>query len=189
MISMDRRGRNSRHRLIILVIAVVLQYGCMHQIKPANTPPETKVAYRANVDPSAPRYAEAEGESTSIPQPVDNPPPIYPDAMIPLHLAVVTVKAKVIVNTEGAVDEVRIAPAEDPVSRPAEFDAAVRDAVTKWHYMPLTFTRWEEVKDAQGNVVDSRAASIEKKPFSLDYEFSFELRDGKPAVDGRSLAK
>ena len=72
--------------------------------------------------------------------------------------------------------------AEELSHTEAEFDEAVRDAVRGWFYTPLTFTRWEEVKDAEGNIVDSRPASIEKKPFSLDFDFRFELRDGKPVV-------
>ncbi|MBN8887298.1 MAG: hypothetical protein J0I77_16365 [Rudaea sp.] len=156
--------------------------GCVHEIKPEHAPPRTKVAYKASVDPQATHYEEKDDESTTIPQPGDNPPPVYPPSMIALHLPLVMVKAKLIFGAQGTVEEVRIVPADPASPRPVEFDEAVRDAVRGWFYTPLTFTRWEEVKDAEGNIVDSRPASIEKKPFSLDFDFRFELRDGKPVV-------
>jgi hypothetical protein len=178
-----------RYRAIAIAGLALLACACTQPRKPAPAPPATRVAYRAAVEPGTPRYEEPDDVSTSLPQPFDNAPPIYPPTMIALHLPLVTVKAKVIVDADGRVSEVRIVAADASMPRPPEFDAAVRDAVLQWGYMPLTFTRWEEVKDAQGNVVDSRPASIEKKPFSLDYEFRFELRDGRPVVEGAAQAR
>ena len=69
------------------------------------------------------------------------------------------------------------------------FDEAVREALLRWRYTPLTFTRWQEVKDTEGNIVDSREVSAERRPFSVDYDFVFELRDGKPMVGEATTRK
>ncbi len=161
--------------------------GCTSALKPSSTSPETRVAYQAKFDAGAPHYEQREDEVSNNPIPITNPAPIYPKAAISQHLALVVIEAKVIVDSNGKVSEVRIAQNGD--ASHLQFETAVRDAVSQWTYAPLTFTRWEEVKDAQGNVIDSRPASVERKPFSLDYEFRFELRDGKPVVDAQPQRK
>jgi hypothetical protein len=171
-------------RPILGAIGVLLLCACADQVKTADTPPHTAVSYRASVAPGAPRYAELENETSNTPTPIDNPAPRYPDSAIALHLPVVEVSAKVIVDADGKVSEVRIAPPIEAAGRPPEFDVAVRDAVLQWRFNPLRFTRWEEVKDEQGDVVDSHAVSAVARPFSLDYEFRFELRNGRPVVNG-----
>ena len=163
-----------------LVLACVLVFaGCAGQVKPEYARSQTSVKYSAYVAAGTPRYEEKENEVSNRPMPVEHPPPVYPQAAIALGLRRVDIGARVIVDAEGNVDEVRIAASN---ARPPLFDEAVREAVLRWRYTPLTFTRWEDVKDAQGNVVDSRQVSAERKPFSLDYDFVFELRDGKPVV-------
>ncbi|TLY50202.1 MAG: hypothetical protein E6K53_11370 [Gammaproteobacteria bacterium] len=143
------------------MIAIVLG-GCAQISKSA---PQTRVSYQARIAPGAPRYEETEDEISNSPTLLENPAPVYPQAAIALHLPKVAVAAKVIVDREGKVDEVRITPATDSAASPTEFDVAVREAALRWQFTPLTFTRWEE-----------------RRPFSLDYEFYFELRDGKPVV-------
>ena len=157
-----------------------LYSGCA-ALKPMRTQPETRVAYQAKLKPGAPRYEEREDEVSNRPAPIENPLPVYPTSAIPLHLASVVVSAKVIVDREGKVTEVRLTPAPEPNAHRAEFEAAVHEALERWRFTPLTFSRWEDVEDAQGNVVDSRQVS-ERRPFSLDYEFYFELREGRPMV-------
>jgi hypothetical protein len=173
-------------RLLLASACALTLAGCIAPAQRENAPPQTNVRYRAYADVGTPRYEEKEDEVSNRPVTVQNPPPAYPQAAITLGLHRVVVLAKVIVDTEGKVSEVRIAPAADPATHPAMFDDAVHEAMMHWRYIPLTFTRFEEVKDAQGNVVDSRPLSAERKPFSLDYEFVFELRDGKPFVAGGS---
>ncbi|MEP6940724.1 MAG: hypothetical protein ABI846_13250 [Rudaea sp.] len=168
----------------ITIIALTL-CAC-HALKPPDAPSETRVAYRASIAAGTPRYEEAEDEVANRPAPAENPAPIYPPSALALHLPRVVVEAKVIVNREGRVGEVRIAASTDAGAHPAVFDAAVRDAASRWRFTPLTFTRWQDVTDAQGNVVDSRQVSAERRPFSLDYAFFFELLDGKPVVGAQS---
>jgi hypothetical protein len=77
---------------------------------------------------------------------------------------------------------VRIEPAGTDAAHPVAFDEAVRSAVVRWRYTPLHFRTFEDVLDAEGNVTDTRVVKDEAKPFSLDYEFDFDLRDGRPVV-------
>lgn len=176
-------------RIAALSLCILL-YACSHGVKPliTSTPPaspETHVAYRTKLDPATPAYQEQnDNETYNTPVTLDNPPPRYPLAMVARHLPLVTVAVKVIVNTSGVVDEVRIAPNADLATHPVEFDDAVRDALLHWRYTPLRYTRWERVIDNQGNEVDARVIAAETKPFSMDYEFRFELHDGKPIVEG-----
>jgi hypothetical protein len=159
--------------------------GCV-ALKPSSAQPETRVAYQAKLRPGTPRYEEREDEVSNRPVPFENPLPLYPESAIPLHLASVIVSAKIIVDRDGRVDEVRMISVPGTDAHPVEFDAAVREALARWRFTPLTFSRWEDVNDAQGNVIDSRQISAERRPFSLDYEFYFELRGGKPSVGAQS---
>jgi hypothetical protein len=176
----------TRVSALIASLSAILLGACTQTIKPSATlpvAPQAQVSYRALVDPGTPRYEERDDENSTTPIPLDNAAPMYPENLLPLHLALIKVKAKVVVDRAGKVSEVHIAAPDAASPHYAEFEAAVHDALLRWRFTPLTFTRWEYVEDKQGNVVDSRAVAVESKPFSLDYEFRFELRDGKPVVD------
>lgn len=168
--------------MTIVALAAAIVCGCA-PAPPRTQAAQTRVDYRANIAPGAHRYEEREDEVSTQPRAIENPPPLYPVSAIGLHLPRVEVGAKVIVDGEGRVAEVRVdPPASGAEPRPEAFDAAVRDAAMRWRFTPLTFTRWQDVEDAQGNVVDSRPVERENRPFSLDYTFSFELREGKPVT-------
>lgn len=143
--------------------------------------PSTQVAYRTIEAPDTRHYEIAPEESSNMPVALANPAPDYPPGLVVLQLAHVSVRAKLIVDTEGRVAEVRFDRAEG-ANHPAAFDDAVRNAVARWRYVPLRFRQWRNVLDAQGNVVDTERVKDEVKPFSLDYEFTFDLRNGTPVV-------
>ena len=154
--------------------------GCArHAARPQD--PSTQVAYRMIEAPDARHYEVAPEESSNVPVALANPVPDYPPGLVALELAHVSVRAKLIVDTEGHVAEVRFDPAEG-ANHPAAFDEAVRNAVARWRYVPLRFRGWRDVLDAQGNVVDAEQVKDEVKPFSLDDEFIFDLCNGKPVV-------
>jgi len=155
------------------IVFTMLLCACSHAVR-------TNVDYRSVDDAGTKHYELRAEQSYTIPAAVENQPPDYPADMIALHLSHVDVRVKVIVDEKGAVNEARF-PA-DAADHPAAFDDAVRGAVMKWHYTPFVIRTWEDVKDAEGNVTDSRIASQQAQPFSLDYDFSFDLRDGKPVV-------
>ena len=155
------------------LVSATLLCACSHAVR-------TNVDYRTVDDASTKHYELRAEQSYTIPAAVDHLPPDYPADMIALHLPHVDVRVKVIVDEKGAVAEARF-PTET-AEHPAGFDDAVRGAVLKWHYTPFVIRTWEDVTDAEGNVTDSRIASAQAQPFSLDYDFSFDLRDGKPVV-------
>ncbi len=168
-------------RLFTLCAGLAL-CACNHAVKPTATPPETQVAFRLSAaGGQTPRWEMHKGESANIPAMIVHEAPAYPESAVALRLPLVVVEAKVIVDAEGQVSEVRIVPAEATPLRDL-FEEAVRTGVGQWRYTPLEFTRWKDVLDAHGNVVDAKREAVERKPFSLDYEFRFELRDGKPFV-------
>lgn len=148
--------------------------------------PQTNVAYRTIDSSDTTHYEVSDDEVVTAPVVVENPPPVYPESAVALRLAHVGVRAKVIVGTDGTVDEIRVDPSTDADAYPPSFVESVREAVTEWRYAPLRFKRFAEVLDDQGNVTDTRLVSDEAKPFSLDYEFDFEFRDGKPVVVSQS---
>lgn len=155
---------------------------CTQAVRAPVPETSTSVDYRPVVTPGAARYQLQPGESAKQPVLIERPAPEYPQGMIPLHLAKVVVRAKIVVDTEGSVSDVRILHDSAEPAYPSAFDDSVRATATHWRYTPLQFQRWRDVYDAQGNLVDSRQVAVESKPFSLDYEFHFELRDGKPLV-------
>ena len=165
-----RRRMSDSIRVLMLLVGAGAMAACSHAVR-------TTVDFRSVDAPETKHYELRDEESFAIPTPVDHLPPEYPVAMIGQHIAHVVVRTKVIVDEKGNVTEARFSDASLPA-----FDDAVRTAVSKWHYTPFIVRRWKDVTDAEGNVTDSRIASEEAKPFSLDYDFTFDLRDGKPVV-------
>lgn len=153
--------------------------GCVDTTRPIT---QTQVAFHSVEPPGTTHYEELDDEIATATVPLENPAPEYPASMVGLHLPHVAVAAKLIVDTQGNVSEVRIEPAASDAGHPAAFDDAVRSAVAHWRYTPLHFRTFEDVLDAEGNVTDTRLVKDEARPFSLDYEFNFDLRDGKPVV-------
>jgi hypothetical protein len=168
---------NQRSFVFILGTAATLLAGCA-----AAPRSQTNVAYRT-VDPAGTkRYELREDDVSNIPVMIENTAPVYPQTAVALRLPHVGVRAQVIVNEEGHVSDVRIDPPIANDIHPGDFDDAVRTAVASWRYEPLHIRRFEDVLDSQGNVTDSRVVSDEAKPFSLNYQFDFDFRDGKPIV-------
>jgi hypothetical protein len=176
---MQRAGKWISCGALALAFGAALCGCARHAARPQD--PSTQVAYRTIEAPDTRHYDVAPEESANVPVPLANPAPGYPPELVALRLAHVSVRAKLIVDTQGHVAEVRFDPAQG-ASHPAAFDEAVRSAVARWRYVPLRFREWRDVLDAQGNVVDAEPVKDEVKPFSLDYEFTFDLRNGKPVV-------
>jgi len=177
---LDRSGIQRAGTALACSAATIWLVACHQAARPADAPPETRVAYRVVATPGEAHYEEkSDEENYSTPALLDNPSPQYPSSLIVRHLAPVFVHVKLVMDKQGKVDEARIRP--DSL-RASEFDAAVQDAVSHWCYSPLRHVIWEEVKDKEGNITDSRQTLDETLPFSLDYDFVFELRNGKPVV-------
>ncbi|SEV90476.1 hypothetical protein SAMN04515660_0828 [Luteibacter sp. 329MFSha] len=162
-----------------LVVSLTLLGGCARpQASMPAAPPPARIAassYEALPAASGARYHMTTQQHASGAQPVANDPPAYPPGWIAANLPPVTIRAKVIVDGAGKVTEVRdLDDLGDP--QHVAFFAATREAAMHWTYTPMTVVQDHE--DARGNFSTTRSTS----PFSLDYAFRFELRDGKPVV-------
>jgi len=161
-------------------VAVMLALaGCAHD-RPAAPPAssgatkDAKVSYEAMPETDTDRYQMTKSQHTFGAQPIDNPPPTYPPELVSANLGT-TIHAKVIVDGDGKVTDVRDLDTMGGEHH-AAFFAAVRDAVLRWRYTPMTVVQDHE--DAKGNFNTTRSTA----PFSLDYAFRFELKDGVPSV-------
>ncbi|MBB3229093.1 hypothetical protein FHW69_003742 [Luteibacter sp. Sphag1AF] len=121
------------------------------------------------------QYQLAKAEHAFGAQPTFRVNPIYPASLAGKHLADVTIRVKAIINTDGAVIEVRdLDPASD--EQRSMFVEACKNAIMHWSFSPLVVVT--ETDDGHGNVNQSRSL----KAFSLDYTFIFSSAQGGPTV-------
>lgn len=161
-----------------LLAGVAVLSGCRHADVRVAPPNRGDVSYRALVDPAQARYVLEPQQSFSKPEPVDHPAPAYPAELLPLHLPPQTFAAKVIVGADGRVAEVRMlaAPGASASPHAHAFVDAIRRAVMAWTYTPLRIVTW--VDSDHG----AKVQRVEALPFSLDYAFTFAVKDGQPVV-------
>lgn len=162
--------------LFPVLIAACAHAPPMEPARPAPPPRDGKVSYEVIPAGSGGEYQMQDGQSSFGAQPITNDPPAYPPALVAENLPTVVVRAKVIVDGEGKVSDVRDLDAVAVDATHKAFFAATRDAALHWAYSPMTIV--QEHEDAHGNFSESRNTA----PFSLDYAFRFELKDGKPVV-------
>lgn len=145
---------------------------------PAVPPAQGSTSYRSGAGKDLAHYQLALGEIAMGATPIVHPAPAYPPAMLAACPASRDLAARVIVGTDGRVNEVRIeAPAAD-----AAFAAAVRAAVLAWRFEPLRISRWAASADGTSHEVDADTRS-----FSLDYVFTFRCRQGRASVSSGTL--
>jgi hypothetical protein len=165
-------------RAIVIVAATTLLTGCAHTVqKPSAEPGIGSASYRTAEDTGLAHYQLAMGQVAMGATLEAHEPPTYPEAQLATCPPQVELPARVIVGTQGSVQEVRIAPstAQQP------FADAVRKAVQGWRYTPLTITRWAADADGTSHPVDTEA-----RPFSLDYVFTFRCEHGHASVSSGS---
>jgi hypothetical protein len=165
-VPMIRRARNWPTGLLGLLLA-----GCASQ-QVATPEHHGESSYRALSNQHMAHYQLELGATYSGATPLQHPAPVYPPALLASCPPPVTMRALLVVGTDGKVDDVRVTPV--PGAAPA-FAAAVRDAALQWRFEPLQIGHW--AADARG---DSHPVDVVTKPFSLPYEFRFACRDGKP---------
>jgi len=145
---------------------------------PAKPAVEGDTSYRAAQKDDLQHYQLALGQVSTGAVPSHHPAPVYPDALLDQRLPPEEVEARLVVNEEGKVAEVRIADEERADAHTRLFDDAVRAAAMQWTFEPLRINQW--ASDANGN---THEVSSEARPFSLDYVFRFAWKDGKPVTD------
>ncbi|RDI99250.1 hypothetical protein DVT68_10325 [Dyella solisilvae] len=112
-----------------------------------------------------------------------HPLPVYPPTLVTARLPPQEIRARLMVDEQGKVAEVRIDGEPQADAQRRLFAAAVREAALQWIFMPLRTSRW--AADAAGNAHDVDSGP---QPFSVGYLFRFAWRDGRPLVEALPLA-
>lgn len=154
--------------LIAPVVCAVLLAACAHAPRQPSAP-RTKgnASWRAVFPEGTARYRLAMGEVSSGAAPDRRVNPVYPPALLGRCPPPVEVRALLVVNAAGKVDDVRIADGADADRR--LYAEAVKAAASQWSFVPLKVDRWAADANGDTHVVDS-----EYRPFSLTYDFRFE---------------
>ena len=161
-------------RAITLLAAALLLTGCAHTARtPSTSAGVGSASYRTAADTGLAHYQLALGQVAVGAALQSHAAPVYPVSMLAACPALSEVPARVIVAADGRVSEVRMA---QPSANPAFVDA-VRQAVQRWRYTPLTISRWAADADGNSHEVDS-----ETRPFTLAYVFEFRCRAGHATV-------
>lgn len=182
---MDARHQRGWSRRLFPATLVIALAGCA-SVSPSVSPkPDTQgdTSYRSVAKDDMQHYQLALGQISTGAVPWDHPAPVYPDALLDQRLPPQEVEARLLINKEGKVAEVRIADEEHADAQTRLFDDAVRAAAMQWTFEPLRISQW--AADANGN---SHEVSNEKRAFSLDYVFRFAWKDGKPITDASAHA-
>jgi hypothetical protein len=161
----------------IFAVALALLLGACTQTptKPMAGPVnQGNTSWREKADKGTAHYQLAMGQVASGGSPFQRVDPIYPAALLANCPAPVDVDVLVIVDTDGKVDEVRVADEAQADDERKPFIAAAREAAKQWQFNPLTIRYW--TADANG---EQHETSSETRPFSLGYTFHFECRDGR----------
>ena len=141
--------------------------------------PET--SWKLVTPPDAPHYALQPDQSAKLPVPVIGhfAPPAYPASLAKPGAAPVVVRAQLTFDTAGQVDGVY--PLPDSYTGPSYrlFEHAVRVAVAQWQFTPLVFEQYSDP------AMDAGTLQRKAEPFSLWFEFRFEMVNGKPVVESK----
>jgi hypothetical protein len=167
-------------RLILGTLFLVLA-GCVTRSLPKPAPqsianPET--SYKLITPPDAPHYTLQPGQSASLPVPEIGhfAPPVYPASLAHPGMSSVVVKAQLVFGSDGRVSEVVILSDSCTGAGHTLFEDAVRAAAKGWAFTPLVFE--QSVGGGDTPVTFRREA----EPFSLWFEFRFDMANGKPVV-------
>lgn len=156
----------------VLMLGLLLAACARQQVVPPATTHRGEASYRALEDTHMAHYQLALGSTSSGATPIEHPAPAYPSAQLASCPPPVSLRALLIVGTDGMVDEVRVEPAPGVAGA---FADAVRAAASQWRFEPLQISRWAADANGRTHPVETVA-----KPFSLPYEFRFACHDGKP---------
>lgn len=129
--------------------------------------------WHETADAGMAHYHLAMGQTASGGSPFQRVDAVYPPSLLARCPEPVDIDAQVIVGTDGKASEVRMAGEAQADAERQLFMQAVREALKQWEFNPLTIRYW--TADANGEQHD---ANSETKPFSLNYTFHFECRDG-----------
>lgn len=167
-------------RGLLCVAAALLLASCAAPklaVRPTPTAnPET--SYKLITPPDAPHYTLQPGQSVALPKPKIGyfAPPVYPPSLAHPGMPPVQIKAQLVFATSGQVQNVYILSDSYAGAGHALFENAVRDAAKGWVFTPLVFESYS------APAMDAGTLQREARPFSLWFEFSFRMVNGKPST-------
>jgi len=165
-------------RFLAIVAGLAGLAGCAAGPAPIPPPPPAGDASWRAVEAADTRHYElAMGEVSSGAVPATRVAPVYPASLLASCPPPREVTARLIVDDQGKVAEVRVAQESLADAELRLFIDAVRTAARQWDFQPLTISRWAADAEGESHVVDQSA-----KPFSQDYVFRFECHGGEAAV-------
>ena len=197
-----------RYGAFALVTMAAACTGCVGQAPraaPADPPPalEQHVGQRllepdrtqagtAGIEPYAPRPHEL----FRMPVPLSAPLPALAEDDARTELAPTTVCARVAIAADGGVmwaraleDRPECAAGRDQAN--ADLLAAVTATLSGWRYRPAAFCRYAaDAGPRDGDPGEcAYAASVEAVPVTLEYAFTFEIRQGLASVREGAIAR
>ena len=151
-------------------------------------PPAGEVAYEVLPDPAAPHPDLPEGYQIAPPRlrAGSGRLPEYPPRALTARYGDAVSLVRIVVSSEGAVSSMQSSPLGASTGGPfaPEFEAAVREAVASWQFVPATVSRLDPGPDEDGDGVPDFRYRVESEtiPYYIDLRFRFEIIDGKGEV-------
>jgi len=114
---------------------------------------------------------------------MEQPLPVYPPALRAQHMPPQEIEARLVVDAQGKVGEVRVMgeAQADPSRR--QFIDAVREAALRWTFVPWRTRQW--AADANG---DEHSVGDHAQPFEVGYLFRFAMNGDAPVVEERAMS-
>lgn len=123
------------------------------------------------------------GQTSTGATPLEQPLPVYPPALRALQKPPQEIEARLVVDAQGKVGEVRVMgeAQADPSHR--QFIDAVREAAMRWTFVPWRTRQW--AADANG---DAHSVGDHAQAFEVGYLFRFAMNGDAPVVEARAMS-
>ncbi len=118
------------------------------------------------------------GQTSTGATPLEQPLPIYPAVLRARHPPPREIEARLRVDEQGKVSEVRIRDEAQADPQQREFIGAVREAALRWTFVPWQARLW--AADANG---DAHSVGDQAQPFEVGYVFRFAMIGDAPVVE------
>jgi hypothetical protein len=134
-------------------------------------------------DPARIEPSLAEGQDFVAPHPITRPMPLYPPGREDERGPVVVV-LRFIVETDGAVGQVRDSPLAGATPADPAFRKAAEDALLNWVFVPAAIQTIQPGEDLDHDSKPDYTILVDSNrvPTYLDVRFTFEIVDGEARV-------
>ncbi len=156
----------------------------------AISPASGAVSAKLVPDPNAPTVQLGPDEQFVGPRlRPENPPPVYPAQLIPLHLGPHVVSLRVTFDEKGSAWKIEpspIAVSTDDQYRPA-FESALKETLMRWKCQPPVIRKFRPGPDSDGDGKPDFRIMSSQRPLKtfFDLTFSFEVVNGQPIVKSK----